>query len=165
MGNESFMSCFQEDHVEAFDPFRRQQPKLESIHLFNGLPQEGNYGLYSTRVSYKEWHHLACVRKSYNEICEDNTSVVVQLLIGSMVHPWPAISTAFVYLASTIGRSCKLYQENGIQKANDSWYSTLRDSSKAVMAIIALTATVAKLDEQYDLKGTILTCFKRSAAQ
>ena len=90
MARKSFMSDFQDDHVIAFDNNFGQSmttsntkssgstaaPAIETLPTFHGLPQEGTYGWYSTRLGYKEWHYIACARKAYEEVQGETPSVI-----------------------------------------------------------------------------------------
>ena len=76
MGKRSFMTEFQNEHDIAFNDYTPNRLKIEPLCFDSGLPQEGNYGWYSKQLSYKEWYAIACARKAYDEISEDNPRMI-----------------------------------------------------------------------------------------
>ena len=101
MGKESFMSDFQQQHNIAFDGLGPKKNEMNPIYKDGGQPLQGQYGWYSTRLSYKEWYSIACARKAYDEITEESTRVTFQLLTGSLMHPMLSICFGTLYLYAT----------------------------------------------------------------
>ena len=65
LGKPCFGKYFDAEHKLAFGD------DTESVHLSDGLPQHFDYGWYSQKLSYKEWHMLASARSAHEELAAD----------------------------------------------------------------------------------------------
>ena len=117
MGQDGYMSEFQEQHRNAFESPLDTQVTTEAGDLkVNGLglPLEGQYGLYSSKLNYKEWYRIACARKAYDEIAEENPKMTFQVVTGGLLYPWLSIGLGSVYFLTTVKRTYLLFKDNGL---------------------------------------------------
>ena len=62
-----------------------------------------------------------------------------------------AIGTSLLYMCSSVRRAGALREDNGIQVANNSWWSTIRTASMHAMGCLTVAAAGKMLAENYDL--------------
>ena len=118
MGRENYMKPFVYQHNLAFG----EGAANHGLHTDEGAPEDGSgLGWYSqNRLSYKEWHRLACIRQSLNEQITSNPVVIFNMFLGGFSYPEMAAVAGSMYLLSTFSRARSLRKDNGVHVARKS---------------------------------------------
>ena len=156
MGRKTYMEPFEYQHNLAFGP----KSADHGLHTDGGAPEDGTgLGWYSqNRLSYREWHRLACVRQSLNEQVNNNPRVIFNLLVGGISLPWLSIGFGSLYLLARNRRAACLKQDNGVLVARKSISRSLLKFSSFALSLVAsasLTLAIKKntnvADHKYGL--------------
>mmetsp|Transcript_12727 Transcript_12727/g.21453 ORF Transcript_12727/g.21453 Transcript_12727/m.21453 type:complete len:182 (-) Transcript_12727:35-580(-) len=164
MGKSNFMAQFLDLHRLAFHSksYNMKEAGELDLHLHGGLPETGSgCGLYSQRLSYREWHRQSCARLGYNELVESNPLQIFNLLVGAVNFPYASILFGFIYEFSASKRFKAFLKDDGVKEAKASVYSkikclsvhALRLLAGASMMIMVYKSNQTQID---DLKARIL---------